>query len=427
MRNEVKVGVLPNGVRFYTQYDWSGQSNLAGIGIKCGAIHAPPGLVGLPHLVEHVLARECLKYKSEEVDLLLFERLGGPGFGDINIRSDKVSTFFGFENQLRREVMLFCLDVIANLLRDRIVSLKGVEVEKAAIHNEYFLQGLDDVFFMIYDKMHEVLYERNPARTRVDCEIEDLKRITPYHVRRFIKRHYIPQRAFIIVFGPKFTEVAELAKRYLGDWKRAPIEPELNYDHSDDFPILTSVKSLEIPRPGIHQYHLSLGFPTEKYASKDAEALDVLARIWAYRLRMRLREQNRDFNKGVYRALTFTFSRSFLHGLIFTWFATVSEEFVKQGEKVALQEAERFKRELVDERELDAVRKSLDDAYLYAFRYTPGALAEMVVEAVCNGDEELTHLHSYREQLYKVTRRKLRDVANKYFSSNYARVLISPT
>ncbi len=425
MRHEVKFGELPNGVRFYAQHDCTKGSSLAGIGVKCGSIYTPPGLVGLPHLVEHVLARECLKYKGEDVDLM-FERLGGPEFGDINIRIDKTSTFFGFDNQLRREVMLFCLDVIANLLRDRIVNLEGVEVEKAAIHNEYFLRGVDDAFSVIYDGMHEVLYERNPVRMRIDCKIEDLKRITPYHVRRFIKKHYIPQKTFLIAFGPKFNEVSELAKRYLGNWERASVEPELDYNHSDDFPVLASVKSLEIPRPGIHQYHLSLGFPTGTYLSRDTEALDVLARIWAYRLRMRLREQNRDFNKGAYRALAFTFSRSFLHGLIFSWFATVSEEFVKQGEEVALQEAEKLKQELADERTFDVVKKSLDDAYLYAFHYSPGGLSEMVVEAVCNGDEELTHLHSYRERLGRVSRRRLRDVANKYFTKNHARVLIRP-
>ena len=425
MRHEVKFGDLPNGVRFYAQHDPSRGSSVAGIGVKCGAIHTPPGLVGLPHLVEHVLARECLKYKGEDVDLM-FERLGGPEFGDINIRIDKISTFFGIDNQLRRGVMLFCLDIIANLLRDRIVTLEGVEVEKAAIHNEYFLNGVDNPFSVIHDGMHEIVYERNPARIRIDCELEDLKRVTPYHVRRFIKKYYIPQRTFMIGFGPKFAEVAELAKKYLGDWKMASAEPELDYDHSDDFPILTSIRSLEVTQPGIHQFHLSLGFPAGTYLSKDTEALDILARIWAYRLKTRLREQNRDFNKGVYRALAFTFSRSFLHGLIFCWFATISEEFAKQGEGIALQEAERFKQEFVDERTLDVMEKSLDDAYLYNFYYSPGGLSEMVIEAVCNGDEDLIHLHSFRERLHKVSRRKLREVANKYFTKNYARVLIRP-
>jgi predicted Zn-dependent peptidase len=355
----------------------------------------------------------------------MFERLGGPEFGDIDISIDKTSIYFGFDNQLRREVMLFCLDVIANLLRDRIVNLQGVEVEEAAIHNEYFLNGVDDPFSTIYDGMHETMYERNPVRFRIDCEVEDLKRITPHHVRRFIKRHYIPQRTFLIAFGPKFAEVAELAKRYLGDWKSTSTEPALGYDHSDNLPLLTSVKSLEIPRAGIHQFHLSLGFPTGTYLSKDAEILDVLARIWAYRLRMKLREQNRDFNKGVYRVLAFTF-RSFLHGLIFSWFATISEEFVKQGEEIALQEAWRFKQELVDERELDVIRRSVDDAFLYAFNRMPGLLAEMVVKATCNGDEDLIHLHSFRKRLHRITRRKLREVANKYFTRNYARILIRP-
>ena len=423
MRNEVKIGRLNNGFKFYSQYDWSGSTHLAGIGVKVGSLHTPPGCVGLPHLVEHLLARESLKYAPLQAEMIFAKHLGDPD-EDINIRIDRVSTFYGFGDLLKRESMLACLDVMATFLRDRIITAEGIDVEKAAIHNEYYLRGADSMWSLIDDSMHGLMYKHNPARFRVDCEVNDLRGIKRSQIASFIRKHYVPENMFLVVLGSRFEEVRELAKRYFDDLKNKP-RPVLNYDHSDNFPVLASIRSNEIERAGIGQFHLALGFPTESYKSKDAEALDVLARILAFRLRQRLREENRIFDQGVYRANVYT-SRSFLHGLIYTAFATVSGEFVQKGEEIVLEETQKLKEELVSDEGLDAMVSYIDNARQDAFKKIALTLSEMIIEAVCNDDEELTHLHSFRQRLHRITRKKLLHVANKYFGKNYARVLIRP-
>lgn len=420
MRNEIKYGELPNGFRFYSQYDRT--THLAGIGVKVGAIHAPPACIGLPHLVEHLLARESLKYSPLDVDLIFEKFLGDPD-EDINIRIDRVSTNFGFGDLLRRKDMLNCLDVMVQFLRDKILTSEGIDVEKSAVHNEHYLRGKDVMPVLLDDLMHQLIYEKNPARYRIDCEVNDLEKIKRSQIKSFINKHYVASNMFLIAFGLRFEEVKELAKQYFSDWETRP-KPQLNYDHSEDFPVLTSIRSLEISRD-VGQYHFALGLPTENYMSKDAEALDILAKILAFRLRHRLRDCNRKFNEGVYR-VNVEISRSFIHGLVYTTFATVSDEFVKVAESIVLEELQRLKRGLVDDRELDAMVYRRDTIYLEAFSKVPLTLAEMVIEAVCNGDEELYRLHSFRQRLHRVKRKKLLCVANKYFTSNYARVLIKP-
>ncbi len=427
MRNEVKVGKLNNGLKFYSQYDWSGGTHLAGIGVKVGSLHTPPGCVGLPHLVEHLLARESLKYAPLQAEMIFEKHLGDPD-EDINIRIDRASTFYGFGDLLKKEGMLACFDVMANFLRDKIVTAEGIDVEKAAVHNEYYLRGVDSMWSLIDDLMHGLIYERNPARLRIDCEVDDLKGIKRSQIASFIRKHYVPENMFLIMLGPRFEEVREFAKQYFDDLKNKP-RPVLDYDHSDNLPVLASIRSNEVERASIGQFHFALGFPTESYMSKDAEALDVLARILAFRLRQRLREGNRIFDQGVYRANVYT-SRSFLHGLIYAIFATVSGEFAQKGEGIVLEQIQKLKEELVGDEELDAMVSYIDNSYQDAFKKIALTLSEMIIEAVCNGDDEdgkeLVHLHSFRQRLHKVTRRKLRAVANKYFTPNYARVLIRP-
>jgi len=422
MRNEVKVGMLPNGLRFYSQYDWSGGTNLAGIGIKAGAIHAPPGCVGLPHLVEHLLARESLKYPPDEVDFIFEKFLGDPD-DDINIRIDRISTNFGFGDLLRRKDMLICLDVMAHFLRDKIVTTEGIDVEKAAVHNECYLRGRDVMPVLLDDLFHEIAYKKNPARLRIDGEKKDLKNIKQSQIKSFIDKHYTTGNMFLIVLGPKFEEVKELAKQYFGDCKEKS-SPTLDYDNSEDLPSLSLPRIAELARD-TGQYHFAIGFYTRNYLSDDTEAIDILARILAMRLRHILRDCNRKFGGGVYRANAHT-SRSFIHGLIYVTFATVNSEFAKEAREVVIQEFKKLKEKLVDERELEAMVYRMNTTHMETFKKVPLSLAEMIIEAVCNGDEDLARLHSYRQRLHKVNRKKLLCVANKYFSPNYIQAMVRP-
>ena len=68
------------------------------------------------------------------------------------------------------------------------------------------------------------------------------------------------------------------------------------------------------------------------------------------------------------------------------------------------------------------------DEYRNALRNDGAALSEMVIDAISNGDTYLQQFVATPERIKGVTRRKLRTVANKYFSSKngYARVLIKP-
>ena len=420
---QVKCGQLANGFRFYAQYD-SRNNNVSGIGVKCGSIHDPPGQVGMAHFAEHNLVRESLKYPEQEVNSILERYLGGLNGVDINVRTDRISTFYGHGDLLRRRHMFECFDLFASLLGDKIINKRGIGVESGAVHQEYYLYGLDFMPSLVEDLMHELVYIKNPARNRIDCQPEDLRQITPNQVRRFARRHYTPSNMFAIMLGPKFEEVRERTKRLFDHWE-GPEPPVLDYDGSDNFPMLREIKSAELTR-NIHQYHVAIGFPTEPAGSKDDEVLEVISRVLSARLMQRLRGKNLDFNKGVYRALAFI-PRSFVHGMIYCWFATSDKDFAKFGENVILEEIKKLREELVSDRERDDMVQSLDLIYLDAFQNVAEILCELIIEAVCNGDEDLTQLHAYRDRLYRVSRRKIREVANKYFGANHARVVIGPS
>src|SRR3989338_6767196 len=91
----VKCGRLPNGVRFYSQYDSGSSKELVIVAVMVGSFNDPPHKRGLAHLTEHVVCVETKTRNAEEVDLLFARTCGEPDFGTWNIETDGTSTIYG--------------------------------------------------------------------------------------------------------------------------------------------------------------------------------------------------------------------------------------------------------------------------------------------------------------------------------------------
>lgn len=429
MRKDIGIGTLANGMNVYIQYDPSISGHLWGIGIKVGSFYDPTGQKGMAHLAEHVMCAESIKFSNETTDLIFEKYTDGPE-GNINIRTDRVSTFFGPADNLRyKRYMHVVFDLFASMLKDRIITPENLATEKAAIHNEYFLYGEDDMFSVLYNLIHKALYKKNPAMYQIDGTMIDVERATLRHVKKFVDTYYIPSNMFLTILGPKFHEGMRIAQTFFGDWnpksRKTIIEPNWDIYRDDIIPELTLIQSCEITRTGIGQHHIAIAFPTEGYVSQDAEMLDVLVRILAHRIKRRLRDRNLDFNKGAYRALGYA-ERTFLHGILYLWFATIDAEFAKFGEQIILEECGKLKEELLSKDELQIFVDSLYNQHMSALKTSPYEVTELIIASACNGDENLEWLHQKANRFRKITRVRLRNAANKYLTDNYARAIIRP-
>lgn len=419
---QVSVGTpLKNGMRYYSHFDAG--MHIGGIGVKAGSIHDPPKMRGMAHLVEHCIFCRSRKYPAEVVDCRYYERyMGGPE-ENANVRTFFTSTYYGHDMLLWRPHLMDCFEMIVNLVKHHEIDDNLVKSEKSAVHNEAELHGSDLPWMSVHDMARKLLYVKNPAGNRIDAELPEFERIKRQDVRNFIRRFNVPKNMFAVLFGPEHQKVKQIVERYFDDWG-ATTEPTIEYDGSDNVPVLTSVRQTERIFCGLKQNHLAMAFPTEVYGSKDDEAVEILCRILSMRLRRRLRGDNTDFNKGVYRVFAVP-ERSKYHGAIYIWFATVGGmDTVSEYEEIVLKEMRKLTETLVSAEEMDSIRNNLEYRYRASFRDNPGALSELVIDAATNDDEDLIGLHSYLPNLEKVTRGKLREVAKKYFTPFYARALI---
>ncbi|MDO8516103.1 MAG: insulinase family protein [bacterium] len=241
---------------------------------------------------------------------------------------------------------------------------------------------------------------------------------------KFLRRCYVPETTFILLLGLGKDEAKKLAGSYFNDWKMST-KPRFDYDGSDNFPTLTSIRSALDIELDIHQHHLAIAYPTEPYMSDDAEALKLLSRILKFRLEERLREENIEFDEGVYHP-SVEWESTGVSGMLCINLATVGNmDYVRRMEDIVREEAEKLRENRVSAGEFE-LRDRLRDEDNDAFWNTPSLLAEMVVDATCNGDRELTALNDFRNRWNSLNYIKLQKAANKYLTDYYARVLIRP-
>ena len=437
IKGRINITQFDNGIYLYSMAN--SNLNLSAIGFRSGSIHDPPGLSGMNHLVEHMVCRRGTNHPERDAERIMNYYMGGTHGQDINIRCDRSSVLYGHGDLRRREHMWKCFEMNVDFVKSamldaygtgpRVLNTNALRVEKAAIHNEYRLRGTDVTAEHLYDLMHWCLYNSNPARRRVDCGRSDLSRVKLSQVRQFIRDRYTTETMFVILIGPKNNESVDKVREYFGDLPQFSSKP-LAYDHSDDFPVLDSVKSFEIVRPGIRQHHVAIAFPAGNYLSKDSEALDVLTAIWEHRIEKRLREENINFNAGIYHPDSW-FPRTFTYGMVATQFATVGDsEYVERAIAMAIEECEKIKLDESTQFDEDcADRKAyLKDSFDQMLLWYPLDLCEAITEATCNGDLKLKRFTSYQLHLNKVTSKRLREVAQRYFTTpdRFIRIVVKP-
>ena len=419
----VKCGQLPNGLRFYTQYDGGSSRELAVIVIKAGSFQDPPNRRGLAHLVEHVICAESETYNREAVNFFETRIVGGK----INFSTSQTATVYGIADSVKKNHNRFLFKIYAEMISNPSIVTDILKSEKAAIHQEHFLMG-DNVIPHLFELLYKIVYPKNsPVHFPIDGLMGHVRKAGLSDIRQFIKKYYIPHNAFVVFFGPKFKEVEAIILEELGEWTG------VNFAYHQDvvgFKPLISTKRLVASYPGIHQYHTVIGFPTETYLSEDAEALDILARILSDRMYGELRDKNLDWNKGAYRMPVFT-ERSYMHGLFVFHFATMDREFSSNGRKIFNNQCKILCNDLVDKKELEAwVGYEIDYCFRDTFQRSPSSLMDMIIEAVSNGDIYLDHLHNRGERLLRLLKRngrqKLREVARKYLSGHKATVILKP-
>jgi zinc protease len=419
---KVSTDILPNGLRWYGQYDPAASGFVCGIGVRVGSAMSPREKSGLAHVTEHLVFRQSPRYTLADTYFYCSKLMGG--FRKMSIATGATSMCFMSPLIRTYRNMDVAFDVISDIVKTPQFDNAAVRTEIAAVLNEHYKREADDIDTQLDLALTEAVFgSEHNARWMIREFPEEIKQLNASHVRQFIKRYFVPKNMFVVMIGPKIQDTIDRVKKDFQDWGRhtQPVADLV----SIPFVPLSGAVSREIISNKTSLHHISVAVPTESYASRDAYALSVLAEILETRLEIKLREANTDIAKGIYHSDVRS-TLTWLYGMLSATVYSQDKDYIRYCEEIILKEMKDLRENLVNSQEFDMGYSPVFERYANAFRSAPENLAEYIVEAACNGDEDLQDLNGFAGHMQKVTRRKLRAVADKYFSHGYARVVLSP-
>ncbi len=313
-----------------------------------------------------------------------------------------------------------CLDHFFEMLSEPRFDADKLEIEKNNIL-ESLKQRNDDAQSMASREWQWLLYGQDHFSSRLATSAS-LDAITRDDLMAFHRRHVGPRGAVFAVSGDVETDtiVAELERR-LADWDSEAVAPAWPPEKPDHEPVPgIYLVDKDIPQGRVRIGHL---LPQrESWEAKDELALDLMNSIlggsgFTSRITSRVRS-----DEGLaYSAGSFGYFGDHWDGEFDVVYQSKSETVIYAA-KIALEEVDRIRSELVSTQELETAKAFLADTLPAQFE------SSSQVASLFARDEMLGRPHDYwydyQERVSALTKEDVRRVAEKYLDPDKLVMLV---
>lgn len=231
---------------------------------RVGSRDERTGETGVSHFLEHMMFKGTDAYGKGQIDLQT-SKMGGSN----NAFTDNDGTAYYFT--LAADRWEKALEIEASRMRDCLLDPQEFASEKNVVLEELAM-GEDDPWRPLYQATESLLYQVHPYHHPVIGWREDLERLSAHQMRDYYRRHYGPNRAFLVVVGAiDKARTAQRIRDLFGpiprvDERTAPIqEPAQQGERRATLRTPHSVT------------RLCIGFRTCRMGDRDDYALDLLA------------------------------------------------------------------------------------------------------------------------------------------------------
>ncbi|HEX2225051.1 MAG TPA: pitrilysin family protein [Thermoanaerobaculia bacterium] len=360
------------------------------------------GHSGFAHFFEHMMFRGTDRFPKEKFDETL-KALGA----DSNASTSNDVTIYQIIGPSS------ALEQIMDIDADRFKNLKYNEevfrIEAQAVLGEYNKNFANPILPM-FEKTRDLAFQKHTYKHLTIGVLEDIKAMPTYYdySLAFFDRFYRPENTTMVVVGDvQPQQVATLAQKYFGDWKKGYKAPQVPKE-----PPQTEAKKAHIDWPNQVLPSLMLSYHTPAFntTTADTAALDLIQQLLT------------DSTSPLYQELVVEkqWVTSFSGGpewsrdpYLFTFIAQVRSEDLLPKVKEAIDRHVAQLQNGVDPKRLDRIKSNL--RYDFALGLTsPEAVAATVADAIgVAGD--IQALNQLYAQIQKVTPQDVQRVAREVF------------
>lgn len=213
---------LDNGMRVVILPDFTSKVVEVGMRYEVGAIHDPPQKAGLAHLVEHMLFLQRVGGASQPT---LAERIGAFAI-HYNAYTTVDSTHYSTVAPADRMADLLVIEQQRMSIGCAAIDEDSFQREREVVRNELRLRR-SSTGSRVYRRIIEASYpENHPYRAAGADDDTQVSTISYADACSFIRRHYDPSRAILVITGPVLPrEVKPLIDRRFGPIPRRRAAP----------------------------------------------------------------------------------------------------------------------------------------------------------------------------------------------------------
>jgi predicted Zn-dependent peptidase len=290
----VRRDVLPGGLRVVTEQVPGVRSVAFGIWVAVGSRDEKPALHGASHFLEHLLFKGTERRGALEISSLM-DAVGG----EMNAFTAKEYTCY-YARVLDEDLAL-AVDVVADLVRDSLVTPEDVEVERGVILEEIAMHD-DDPGDVVHDTFAEALWGDSPLGRNVIGSVESIEGLTRKQIDGFYRKRYDLPHMVVAASGALQHDVLVRlvadAFRSSGDGGPAPLRPTAKATRS-------YARVVHVPRR-TEQANLVLGTTALRRDDPRRFALSVLSTALGGGMSSRLFQSVREERGLAYSVYSYT-------------------------------------------------------------------------------------------------------------------------
>jgi predicted Zn-dependent peptidase len=381
---------LGNGIRVLTEKHTNTRCTVAGFWLDRGTRDEAPDIMGVSHLIEHLVFKGTKKLTALEISQCM-EAVGG----ELNAFTSKEHTCF-HATTLKEDFEL-SLDVLSQLFNEAVFNEGDFEKERNVVVQE-LLMAKDDIEDSVFEAYFEKAFGKHPLGWPILGNEKSLSTMACEQVKTWYKTNYKAGNLVISAVGNlEHEQVVAMVERYLGHLPAERVE-------FDRQPAKMGVWRESTKRKS-EQVHIVLGFPTISYGDKDRFPAYLVNACLGGGMTSRLYQKIREEKGWAYSVFSMlnTFTDS---GVLLIYAATDKKLYQKVVEAV-IEEINNLKENKMELKELDFYRKQVRGQLLIASEDIENRMNSLAVNEMVFG--EYRSVDSVISEIESVS---LQDVSN---------------
>ena len=450
---DVEVYTLENGLTVMLNEDRNETSVFGAVVIDGGGKRDPSDATGIAHYLEHVLFKGTSKmgttnYAKEKVYLdsieVLYDELSKKknkktrlniqrhinnlsvkaseyaipneftrlieGMGGTGLNAGTGYDFIYYFNSFPSAQIEKWVDLYSHRFLDPVFRLFQSELE--TVYEEKN-RAMDNPFRVFNETSRKYFFKNHPyGQQTILGSVEHLKTPSLSKMKEYYNKYYVPNNMHLLIAGDfDKGDVKKLIKAKFGKLKKGADVEQLDIAE-DDF------SGREVVDLAITPYRVArFGYRTVKPNHEDAVALDLISNIFSNSSKTGLLNKLNNENKVLGSYATTGLGGTDHGGFGFGFVPKDDTQSFEDGENLILKEIGKVKSGDFSEDLLQSIKLNMSMDYETRMESVNGRT--WLIMSTILDDVSWEEIKNYPNKVNSVTKQKVVEVANKYFTDNY--------